>query len=82
MRAHDQNNDAAHNGPFLPWHRKLLWDFETEVRGLDTKFKDFTLHYWNWTVDFFPSDLEKGRRQFVYGRRRAGRRPSRHGRAI
>jgi tyrosinase len=60
VRLHDQNNDAAHNGPaFLPWHRKLMWDFETEVRGLDTKFKDFTLPYWNWTVDSFPSDLEK-----------------------
>ncbi len=43
---------------FLPWHRKLLWEFETEVRQLDpVKYADFTVPYWDFTRTPFPSDL-------------------------
>jgi hypothetical protein len=57
-------NHCAHaNGAFLPWHRKMLWEFEEEIRALPgpgsdpDKFKNFTVPYWDWTVDPFPSDL-------------------------
>lgn len=45
------------NGAFLPWHRKMLWEFEEDVRALGGKFKDFTLPYWDSTMDDFPADL-------------------------
>src|SRR4030095_268764 len=48
---------------FLPWHRQLLLDFENEVRSLrptgdPDKFKNFTIPYWDWTVDDFPHHLD------------------------
>ncbi len=44
------------NSGFLPWHRKMLWEFETEIRQLDpARFGNFTLPYWNW--NYFPVDL-------------------------
>ncbi len=46
------------NSGFLPWHRKMLWEFETEIRQLDpVKFGNFTLPYWNWGQDLFPVTL-------------------------
>ncbi len=46
------------NSGFLPWHRKMLWEFETEIRQLDpAKFGNFTLPYWNWGWDWFPDTL-------------------------
>lgn len=46
------------NSGFLPWHRKMLWEFETEIRQLDpVKFGNFTLPYWNWGWDSFPDTL-------------------------
>jgi tyrosinase len=46
------------NSGFLPWHRKMLWEFETEIRQLDpVKFGNFTLPYWNWGWDLFPETL-------------------------
>jgi hypothetical protein len=47
------------NSTFLPWHRKMLCEFEMEVEKLDPKkFKGFTLPYWDWTVDNFPRHLK------------------------
>jgi len=41
--------NAAHSGPaFLPWHRKLLLDFENELRKIDG---GVTLPYWEWNAD-------------------------------
>ena len=45
------------NGGFLPWHRKLLWEFENDVRAIAPAYANFTVPYWDWTVDAFPSDL-------------------------
>lgn len=46
------------NSGFLPWHRKMLWEFETEIRQLDpAKFGNFSLPYWNWGWDWFPEAL-------------------------
>jgi tyrosinase len=40
--------NAAHSGPvFLPWHRKLLLEFEAELQKLD---KTVTVPYWNWAA--------------------------------
>lgn len=52
---------------FLPWHRKLLWQFETDVRQLDpVKYANFTLPYWDFTRQAFPSDLvTRGDGQFL-----------------
>ncbi len=49
------------NSGFLPWHRKMMWEFETEIRQLDpVKFGNFTMPYWNLTRGGFPSDLVGG----------------------
>ncbi len=45
---------------FLPWHRKLLWEFETNVRAMAPKYANFTVPYWDWTQDAFPADLAAG----------------------
>ncbi len=47
---------------FLPWHRKLLWEFETEIRqivdvGNPDKYKNFTVPYWDWAANDFPHHL-------------------------
>jgi len=56
--AHSTAQAEAHDtSAFLPWHRKLLWEFETEVRQLAPKFANFTIPYWDWTKDPFPSFL-------------------------
>lgn len=40
---------VAHGGPsFLPWHRRLLIEFETALRRIDPAV---TLPYWDWTTD-------------------------------
>ncbi len=53
---HQQEFEAAHRGSWFPaWHRALLFNLETELRALDQKFADFTLPYWDWSNDDFPS---------------------------
>ncbi len=41
--------NAAHSGPvFLPWHRKLLLEFEGELQKIDPSV---TVPYWEWNAD-------------------------------
>jgi tyrosinase len=55
----EQHGDFCNhlNSGFLAWHRKLLWDFESEVRALGPKYANFTIPYWNFNASPFPSDL-------------------------
>ena len=50
---------------FLPWHRRYLWEFETELERADRRLRPgqlpLALPYWNWPdpfpdwlVDFLP----------------------------
>lgn len=49
--------NAAHSGPvFLPWHRKLLLEFEAELQKID---KTITIPYWNWNADQRLPDPKK-----------------------
>jgi tyrosinase len=49
--------NAAHSGPvFLPWHRKLLLEFEGELRKIDNTV---TIPYWNWNADQRLPDPKK-----------------------
>lgn len=51
--------DCMHSmSEFLPWHRKMLCEFEDDVRSLGGKFSTFTTPYWDWTTTMFPSDLD------------------------
>lgn len=60
-RQHDTSDTNAHGrSVFLPWHRKLLLDFENALRGLDAKYKDLTIPYWDWNTDSYPSDAKQG----------------------
>lgn len=44
---------AGHMAPsFLPWHRRLLLEFESALREVDPKV---TVPYWDWTVDNSPT---------------------------
>ena len=57
VKLHDDFCNHANSG-FLPWHRKTLWEFESEIRALNpTKYANFTIPYWDWTKDAFPSHL-------------------------
>ena len=58
VKVHSES--MAHFNPtILTWHRKHLLEFENEIRALDPrKFGDFTLPYWDWTRDAFPSDAK------------------------
>ena len=57
VKVHSES--MAHFNPtILTWHRKQLLEFENEIRALDRKFADFTLPYWDWTRDPFPSDAK------------------------
>lgn len=57
VRLHEIFRNHMNSG-FLPWHRKMLWEFESEIRQLDpVKFGNFTLPYWNLNFDFFPDYL-------------------------
>lgn len=50
VAAHIAHLDEAHDGAyFLPWHRLFLLTVEDEVRR--TIDENFTMPYWNWTVD-------------------------------
>ncbi|MFO2462141.1 tyrosinase family protein [Pseudomonas sp. 15FMM2] len=41
--------NGAHLGPaFLPWHREMLMQLETELRGINP---EVALPYWDWTED-------------------------------
>ncbi len=45
----DDTPRYAHRCPsFLPWHRRLLLDFEQALRSVNPSV---TLPYWDWTVD-------------------------------
>ncbi|RLV08779.1 tyrosinase [Streptomyces griseocarneus] len=45
----DNSDRVGHRSPsFLPWHRRFLIQFETELQKID---KSVTLPYWDWTVD-------------------------------
>jgi tyrosinase len=62
--------DSAHNmfgwlgvtglHRFLPWHRRYLWNFETELERVDRRLRPdelpLALPYWNW-LDPFPDWL-------------------------
>ncbi|HEY1785617.1 MAG TPA: tyrosinase family protein [Pirellulales bacterium] len=62
--------DSAHNmfgslgakglHRFLPWHRRYLWEFETELQRVDLRLRPdvlpIALPYWNW-LDPFPDWL-------------------------
>jgi hypothetical protein len=46
---HAASMDNAHRQPaFLPWHRKFLLIFESELRAIDPTV---TLPYWDWSND-------------------------------
>lgn len=41
--------NGAHLGPaFLPWHREMLLQLESELQAIDS---NITLPYWDWTLD-------------------------------
>lgn len=41
--------NGAHRGPaFLPWHREMLMQFDTELKTINS---EVTLPYWDWTKD-------------------------------
>src|SRR5579864_4424103 len=41
--------NAAHSGPvFLPWHRKLLLEFESALQKVDPAV---SIPYWDWASD-------------------------------
>ena len=46
---HRNNTQYAHQVPaFLPWHRRLLRDYEAALRTIDPAI---SLPYWNWAAD-------------------------------
>jgi tyrosinase len=46
---------TAHMAPsFLPWHRKLLFEFEQALRRVDASV---TVPYWDWTRDRSPHSV-------------------------
>lgn len=49
---HDISQNTAHGSShFTPWHRKLLLDFENDLRALGPKYKDITVPFWDWTLN-------------------------------
>lgn len=47
------HDSGAHKAPvFLPWHRRLLWIFESDLRSIDPTV---TVPYWDWAVDHDPA---------------------------
>jgi Common central domain of tyrosinase len=54
VQFHAQNVLQAHQGSyFLPWHRQLLYEFETALR----RFAPVTIPYWDWTKPIPGSSL-------------------------
>eukprot|EP01084_Bolivina_argentea_P063845 116471_1 len=52
QRSHAKNSNAYHgHPPFSPYHRGLLYRFETAVRNLGGEYADFTVPYFDHTVD-------------------------------
>ena len=59
----DQVHQATHvhqQASFLPWHRKLINEFERQLQEIDPTLG---LHYWDWTTD--PRATPNGRGGFV-----------------
>jgi hypothetical protein len=54
VQFHAQNTLQAHQGAyFLPWHRQLLYEFETALQ----RFAPVSLPYWDWTKPIPGSNL-------------------------
>ncbi len=48
LRHANANSRAIHRSPaFLPWHRRFIWDFESELQRVSGN-PDLGLPYWNW----------------------------------
>ena len=48
LRHANANASAIHRSPaFLPWHRRFIWDFESELQRVSGN-PDLGLPYWNW----------------------------------
>ncbi|CEM32668.1 unnamed protein product [Vitrella brassicaformis CCMP3155] len=39
---------SHHDNRFFPWHRKIVYDFETRLRAIN---KSIAIPYWDWTRD-------------------------------
>lgn len=48
LRHANANASAIHRSPaFLPWHRRFIWDFESELQRVSGN-PELGLPYWNW----------------------------------
>jgi len=49
LRHANANASAIHRSPaFLPWHRRFIWDFESELQRVSGN-PELGLPYWNWS---------------------------------
>ena len=45
------SGQAHDTSAFLPWHRYFIWEFETQIRNLGSKYECFSLPYWDWSYE-------------------------------